>query len=723
MPYYAIPDEKMADVVGVDAITDLQGASRSARSYAFLYAAFKGASTTQSTIRDVVDCLTPFIVAYTNSIPGRQVELGKVQEFLRNTFGFDIPLYALEQIIPSLRAHGYIQYKPGAKIYTAVAKSDSFSVAREEIETDFGQIADLLQSYAKEIGFAGAPPSGSWEEAIIRFLKPDDVAPRPKFISVHNVLLDPRDIESRIVATFIQKIGQTQIDLYNKIVKIFMGILVEDFLSGVSEVGEIDRRYPLVIFYDTTVLLRCLGCSGRLLRTASDELTLYLQDIGCKIHFLPGNEAEVNGVLSTIVNVKDSGGELEGETADGISRGEVLFDDIRMLCNSFVQNLARQNIFEFQHDTLAAGSTKYQINERAFSKVLLDKSQLRGRGYGQQNRDNDAGFLGTVMRLRGDTRARDFADSKYVFVTANRFLANASREFLVQQKQLTRTQCPPILHVTQVATIAWLLKDQKISPDIAARELLINCYAAARPDAEWFRSFREGIQKVVGDFEAFGRNPDNGLVLQAARRIAQEQSFSNAAIMRELNAAEIIDLSRREAERIRQELTDRHAAEKQQQAEEHEKEQRETEESHQATISRMSQEYQSELSDRERRASAAAAARSALDENINTWSMTYARRVVFAFQAVLALAFILALFADSLGIVGENSGIALSIKIILGTIGAVHFLDLIGVKIVSRKFDLWRENIATRRKRTLSNRLITLDVNEGEERQEPQFRV
>ncbi|HWB48619.1 MAG TPA: hypothetical protein VG651_05885 [Stellaceae bacterium] len=418
----------MADVVGVDAITSLQGASRSARSYAFLYAAFKGATSTDAAIRDVVDCLIPFIAAYTNQIPGRQVELTNVQDFLRNTFGFDIPLYALEQLIPSLRAQGYIEYKPGVKIYTAIAKSDGFAVAREEIETDFDEIARLLNEYAEEVGFAESPPSGSWEEAIIRFLKPDEVTPRAKFINLRNVLLDPRDIETRIVAAFIQRMEAMQPERYNKIVKIFMGILVEDFLSGVSEVGEIDRRYPLIMFYDTSVLLRGLGCSGRLLRTASDELTRYLQDIGCAIHFLPGNEAEVDGVLSTIVNVKDSGGELEGETADAISRGEVSFDAIRLLCSNFVNRLAQQNIFEFTQNTFS-GTSKHQINERAFSKYLLDESQRRGRRYGQQNRDNDASYLGTIVRLRGDTRARDFAASKYVFVTANRFLAIASREF------------------------------------------------------------------------------------------------------------------------------------------------------------------------------------------------------------------------------------------------------------------------------------------------------
>ena len=198
------------------------------------------------------------------------------------------------------------------------------------------------------------------------------------------------------------------------------------------------------------------------------------------------------------------GGELEGETADAISRGEESIDHLRMLNNNFVSHLAQMNIFEFNESTITASSKSHQISEPGFARFLQQESLRRGRPYGQQNRDNDAGYLAAIMRLRGATSSRDFASSRFIFVTANRFLATASRRFLIDQKHLIAGQCPPILYITQVATIAWLLKDQKLSPDIAGRELLINCYAAARPDAEWFRHFREGIEQVVGDLDRLG---------------------------------------------------------------------------------------------------------------------------------------------------------------------------------------------------------------------------
>jgi hypothetical protein len=347
-----------------------------------------------------------------------------------------------------------------------------------------------------------------------------------------------------------------------------------------------------------------------------------LQDIGCQIRCFAGNESEVANVISTILTVKDSGGELEGETADAISRGEESIEHLRMLNNNFVDHLARMNIFEFNESTMAGNSPLYQISEPGFARYLQQESQRRGRRYGQQNRDNDAGYLAAIMRLRGSSKPRDFASSRFIFVTANRLLAAAARRFLIQEGQLTAAQCPPVLYITQVATIAWLLKDQKLSSDIASRELLINCYAAARPDAEWFRHFREGMEQVVGDLEQFGR--ENSLVLQAARRIAQEESLSNSVIMQELNAAEIIDRSREYAAEERNKILEsheadqnvllqRHEAERAEQTKRHVKELTEAQENRTALEERyvkeqteQTQRHQRELTEVEKRAAAEA---------------------------------------------------------------------------------------------------------------------
>jgi hypothetical protein len=258
--------------VGVEALTKLHGASRYARSYAFLYAAFKATDRGSAAVKDIVGCLTPFVAPYLARIPDRQLKFQNMQAFLRTTFGFDIPIYALHEMVPALRQQGLIAYKAGQKILVAVKKESSFLAAREEIETDFDEIAALLASYATVLGFIDTPPSGSWGGAIINFLKPDVGPANPTIINLKGVFLgDARDAERRVVAMFIQRMYEEQPTRYEKIVKIFMGTLVEDFLSGVSEVGELDKSFAPVVLCDTDILLRSLDCCGTGYRTATAQ--------------------------------------------------------------------------------------------------------------------------------------------------------------------------------------------------------------------------------------------------------------------------------------------------------------------------------------------------------------------------------------------------------------------------------------------------------------------
>jgi hypothetical protein len=157
----ALSREVRMATAGIDLIFEVQGASRAARSYAFLYAAFKRSEVTNSPVRDAIDCLMPFIISYLNKISGKQIDLPSLQNFLRDSFGFEIPLYAIEQLLPTLVNAGYAVYDRRTKIHTARGGSDEFTVAKEEIETDFASIALRLKNYAASFASEFAPPSGS----------------------------------------------------------------------------------------------------------------------------------------------------------------------------------------------------------------------------------------------------------------------------------------------------------------------------------------------------------------------------------------------------------------------------------------------------------------------------------------------------------------------------------------------------------------------------------
>jgi hypothetical protein len=678
--------------ISVNVLTDLRGADKAAKAYAFLYAAFRKTEVSQNPVRDALDCISPFIAPYLNSIAGKQIDVQAVQTFLRTTIGFDIPLYALEQVIPSLAKAGLAEYHQAVRLYFAKKTDATFDIVKSEIETDFDQVERQLDRFAKSLGLELVPAAPSWGDALISFLKSRSEPTPAAVAKIKGALLDPAQVEHAVVGAFIRNLHETQYTTFEKLLRIFMGVLVEDFVSSVAEIGTFGRGEPLNIFYDTGVLLRVMGCSGKLLRAATEELTRYLQDLGCRIFYLSGNETEVANILNTIVFVKDSGGELEGETAEAVSNGEVSITDLRMLQNSFPERLARLNIFpaeEFEKNVQSL--TQYQIDEKAFSEYLLKQANKSKRAYGVQNRTNDASFLGAVMRLRRNITTRDLAECRFLFITVNRFLATTARHFLIDTKQLRPQICPPMLSVGQVATIAWLMKDQVLAPEKAGRELLSHCFAAIRPDAEWFRFFREGMEKLVGPLDTFANEATNSIALQAARRIAQDESFGSSSLVRELNMAEILSRAKEKADELiaEKELAANAARQAAKEEADH-------------ALNRVYDAAQTELNkaiiaNQVAVQEAADAARQKITleiaESNRRRAHRWARMCALWLKAVSALAFIAAVLSD-LALKESQSLFFHALEFILGIIAFFSFLDFIGIPVGKRAFEKIEERLS-----------------------------
>lgn len=687
-----MPNSENEERISVNVLTDLRGADKAAKAYAFLYAAFRKTEVSQNPVRDALDCITPFIAPYLNSIAGKQIDVQAVQSFLRTTIGFDIPLYALELVIPSLAKAGLAEYHQAVRLYFAKKTDATFDIVKSEIETDFDQVEHQLNRFAKSLGLDIVPASPTWGDALISFLKSRSEPTPTTVAKIKGALLDPAQVEHAVVGAFIRNLHENQYATFEKLLRIFMGVLVEDFVSSVAEIGTFGTGEPLNIFYDTGVLLRVMGCSGKLLRAATEELTRYLQDLGCRIFYLAGNEAEVANILNTIVFVKDSGGELEGETAEAVSNGEVSITDLRMLQNSFPERLARLNIFpaeEFEKNVQAL--TQYQIDERAFSEYLLKQANKSKRAYGVQNRTNDASFLGAVMRLRRNLKTRDLAECRFLFITVNKFLAATARHFLIDTKQYQPQICPPMLSVGQVATIAWLMKDQVLAPEKAGRELLSHCFAAVRPDAEWFRFFREGMEKLVGPLDTFANEASNSLALQAARRIAQDESFGSSSLVRELNMAEILSRAKAKADEL--------IAEKEQVAN---AAHQAAEEEAKHALNRVYDAAQTELNNaiiakEVAVQEAASAARQKLTLEIQESNRRRAHRWahvgVLWLKAFCALAFVV-VFAIDVALKESHSLFFHVLEVILGVIAILSFLDFIGIPVGKRAFEKLEERLS-----------------------------
>jgi hypothetical protein len=226
------------------------------------------------------------------------------------------------------------------------------------------------------------------------------------------------------------------------------------------------------------------------------------------------------------------------------------------------------------------------------------------------------------------------------------------------------------------------------------------------PMQHGFGIFERG-STVVGGLEEFGRDPQNSLVLQAARRIAQEESLSSSAIMQELNAAEIIDRSREYAKGERNNILKAHEAERKALLQEHETEPAEQIQRHAKALD-VEQGKQRERDKRHQRELEEVEWRTAAKVHFDILERLRDRntnRIMWGIQITLFAAFVSSFFLDLLNIMREHALVGLVLKVVLGLVAGPHFLDLIGIKLVSRRFDRLRMWIARRQERRLAQRL------------------
>lgn len=540
-------------------LTTIKGASRAVRAYAFLDASLSVADGSSNPVRDALDCFLPFVAAGVTNQAGDQLDLTVLQKYLRETFGFDVPIYALQQFTGPLRRDGHLNYDAATGVHICIGRTQDFLKEQTRTLASFDDLEDRISRFAKSSGLQGPLLSASWLDALISFLKEADDVELSKVVTVKGVMTKQgAQIEHSIIGRFVEDAHKNDRDAFSSVLSVFKGILIADFISAGVQASLEENVKDLVVYYDTRLLMRLLGTSGKLLGDATGELHRHLTDIGCSTQFLHVTESEVDNIIKAIIEAKDSGNSIYGETGEALDSGECTVTKLRMLNGSFVETLAQKNVFESKDRLVGiAGIAKFQIDETGFDSYLKSEAEKRDKHYSPENRRNDAQALGTVMVFRRGHTSRDALKSKRLFITDNRLLAAASRRYLVDQGQLKWVDCPPMLDVGQFTTIMWILRAKRLEDTAVTSRLLANCFAAYRPEPEWFDKFVEAISNAKALESTASATPLNdAILLQAARRMAQEQSFGRTAILQKLKMAEILSLARAESANIRSKAHD-----------------------------------------------------------------------------------------------------------------------------------------------------------------------
>ena len=503
-------------------------------------------------VQDLLDCVIPIVSESITQLSTGQIVLQELQNVVQERFSFKMPTYSLEHVLGRLAQRGRIVYEKDLKTYYHEGSKPVEEPLQEDTAADkIARLESAMADYAQKTFDMGQPPVFSeWADILVYFLHPDAMKASSSAKPVKGVLVAEFDeILRRIASRFILACeANPDRGLYEIIIEVYGGILLGDFLQNIQVAGNPDSFKALTVFYDTTILLRLLGCSGSALRKANMEMHEDLRSLGCNTQFLQNNEKEVVTILDTIVSRYDAGLSIFGETGEALSDAAsgVNIGILRSLRDSYPESLAQMGIFQSKY-TFQNTQTQnfFQIDELKFEEMLKRESAT---GYSEHNRANDAQSLAVVMRLRQGSKSIDLANSKFVLVSANSHLARTARKFVqMEELSLPPRYVAPILTHSQASIAAWLTSETKLTESFIWRELLANCMSAQQVSKEWIEGFIERM-KVAS-------LPDEDkTIIHAVRSIARDQSLGNPTILKKLNPNEVIRMARIAEEQRTQEL-------------------------------------------------------------------------------------------------------------------------------------------------------------------------
>lgn len=357
--------------VAITSLLDASRADRKLRAYAYLTASFRD----RRNIHDALDCLMPFVIAALEEQYGSALDLDAIASYVAS-LGLRIPVYVLEQLTGRLVEGGHVQWdRPLRKhvVSPPTANMDTKQISDKQIGNAFYQIENRLQGFAAQHGVSQPPLSPNWSDALITFFKSEQASEVMRSVELRGALIgNTSQLESFIIASFVQHCEKHDIDVFSELVTVFTGILIEDFIENIQNIGAPNSFSRLSIYYDTTVLLRLLGTSGRLLQSATSDMHRTLQDLGCRSYYFDFVEVETLRILEALLTAHSTGENLYNETAEAIYSGEISISDVREIAATLTVRLGSLNIFPFVYNFASRKiEDAFQIDETRFAESLM----------------------------------------------------------------------------------------------------------------------------------------------------------------------------------------------------------------------------------------------------------------------------------------------------------------------------------------------------------------
>lgn len=449
---------------------------------------------------DLLSGLAPIFRSLGQGRVGQKFDPVEFASAVGKTYGLKVHPWAAEDLAPRLERAGLLQrveVGPGAHEYAYSEVTGDYS---EVSEADIRLVLRRFHEYARPLLAAHglSETDEDLEDAFLKhlvdmefvavLLRPDQSAAQERKPSTIT-LKKPHEQEewesealhkSRfnvLCASFILQAHRDETKLYELLVRVATGALVAEVILNFQDPGAQANLSGLTVILDAPFVMSLLDVSSEESHRFARELCEQLRQHGAQTAMFRHSVDELRDNLKGVTGAVASG-KGYGPTARRIASPAF---------KAYVNLVLADPDAAIKRAAVAILDVPTAATSMQFCTGEEEEHIRTGLGYYESPlaQARDAMSLAGILRLRRGRRAKmgRLAQSQYVFVTQNPFVAKRPNRFLRVKGLYAEGEVPVAMTDRYLAGLLWVMFGGK-SQDLPRQLLLANCAAAVEPRSD-----------------------------------------------------------------------------------------------------------------------------------------------------------------------------------------------------------------------------------------------
>lgn len=449
-----------------------------------MLAAYLGKAST-----DCLDLMKPFVLYLLPELD-RKVDINEISIGIKRDFGFkEVPNNVILKIIKRIeKKDSYIKKNDGVYYVSREYDKTSFEQNRRIITSKISNLAEKLAKFIKDARYNLFVSNEQAREYIQTFLESYNYLYN-EIDKYKNITISSSNSKSNFwVARFLLSEYEKESVLFDDFLEIVKGSLASRAITFLAEekTEESKKLQDTVFYFDTRLLINCLGISSEEEYRATTELKELIEKNGGKVRTFTNYQEELHGILTKYIK---SPVDRVNLSLDYFRENQFSMDFVRTYRDSLESHLEEIGILVDKRPDCSEPIEKldWPIDILELKNTLSEYVNYSKDDKGEVALNNDVETLESISILRYNLKGKcSLEDCKAIFVTQNNDITYAAHQYF---KGITSARGIE-LAVSEVELTAWLWVNYgRNSNDLPKMKLLENAYTACCPTEDVINEF------------------------------------------------------------------------------------------------------------------------------------------------------------------------------------------------------------------------------------------